>query len=166
MGPGIITSNVDNDAGGITTYSVAGAHFGYSMLWLFIPIIFALIIIQEMCSRMGVVTGKGLADLMREEFGVRTTFYIMVALFVANLGNTIAEFAGIAAAGELFGIKRIILIPISAFFVWWIVVKGNYKSVEKIFLVACLFYISYITFWRNCETPLVRSSSQLYQAGI
>ena len=144
MGPGIITSNVDNDAGGITTYSIAGAHFGYSMLWLFIPIIFALIIIQEMCSRMGVVTGKGLADLMREEFGVRTTFYIMVALFVANLGNTIAEFAGIAAAGDLFGIKRIILIPISAFFVWWIVVKGNYKSVEKIFLVACVFYISYI----------------------
>ena len=144
MGPGIITSNVDNDAGGITTYSVAGAHFGYSMLWLFIPIIIALIIVQEMCSRMGVVTGKGLADLMREEFGVRITFYAMLALFVANLGNTIAEFAGIAAAGELFGIHRYILIPISALFVWWIVVKGNYKSVEKIFLIACVFYISYI----------------------
>jgi Mn2+/Fe2+ NRAMP family transporter len=144
MGPGIITANVDNDAGGITTYSVCGAHFGYSMLWLFIPIIFALIIIQEMSSRMGVVTGKGLADLMREEFGLKITFYSMLILLVANLGNIIAEFAGIAAAGDLFGIPRIIIVPIGALFVWWLVVKGTYKSAEKIFLSACVFYIAYV----------------------
>lgn len=108
------------------------------------PIIIALIIVQEMSSRMGVVTGKGLADLMREEFGLRITFYAMLILFVANLGNTIAEFAGIAAAGDLFGIHRVILIPICAIFVWWLVVKGTYKSAEKIFLGACIFYLSYV----------------------
>jgi Mn2+/Fe2+ NRAMP family transporter len=144
MGPGIITANVDNDAGGIATYSVCGAHFGYSMLWSFIPIIVALIIIQEMCSRMAVVTGKGLADLIREEFGVRVIFYSMIVLVLANFGNTMAEFAGIAASAELFGISKFILVPLSAFFVWFIVLKGTYKSVEKIFLVACLFYVSYI----------------------
>lgn len=144
MGPGIITANVDNDAGGITTYSICGAHFGYSMLWIFIPIIIALIIIQEMSSRMGVVTGKGLADLMREEFGLKITFYSMLILFIANLGNTVAEFAGIAAAGELFGIPRIILVPSSALFVWWLVVKGTYKTAEKVFLGACVFYLSYV----------------------
>lgn len=144
MGPGIITANVDNDAGGIATYSVCGAHFGYSMLWLFIPIIIALIVIQEMSSRMGVATGKGLADLMREQFGLRVTFYAMLVLFVANLGNAIAEFAGIAAVGELFGIPHSILIPIAALFVWWLVVKGTYKSAEKVFLGACVFYLSYI----------------------
>jgi len=144
MGPGIITANVDNDAGGIATYSACGAHFGYSMLWLFIPIIIALIIIQEMSSRMGVVTGKGLADLMREQFGLKITFYALVILFVANLGNAIAEFAGIAAAGELFGLPRYILVPIAALFVWWLVVKGTYKSAEKVFLGACVFYLAYI----------------------
>lgn len=144
MGPGIITANVDNDAGGITTYSVCGAHFGYSMLWSFIPIIIALIMIQEMCSRMAVVTGKGLADLIREEFGVKITFYSMVILILANLGNTIAEFSGIAASAELFGISKFVLVSLSAFFVWFIVLKGTYKSVEKIFLVACVFYVSYI----------------------
>jgi len=144
MGPGIITANVDNDAGGITTYSVCGAQFGYSMLWLFIPIIFALIIIQEMSSRMGVVTGKGLADLMREEFGLKITFYSMLVLLVANLGNIIAEFAGIAAAGDLFGIPRFVIVPLGALFVWWLVVKGTYKSAEKIFLSACVFYVAYI----------------------
>ncbi len=144
MGPGIITANVDNDAGGITTYSVCGGHYGYAMLWLFIPIVIALIIIQEMTSRMGVVTGKGLADLIREEFGVKITFYAMLALFIANIGNTIAEFAGIAASAELFGIDRFIAVPICAAFVWWLIVKGTYKSVEKIFLVACIFYVAYI----------------------
>lgn len=144
MGPGIITANVDNDAGGITTYSVAGAHFGYSLIWSFIPIIIALIIIQEMSSRMAVVTGKGLADLIREEFGVRVTFYAMVVLILSNLFNTISEFAGIAASAELLGISKYILVPISALAVWWLVVKGTYKSVEKIFLVACVFYISYV----------------------
>lgn len=144
MGPGIITANVDNDAGGITTYSVAGAHFGYALIWSFIPIIIALIIIQEMCSRMAVVTGKGLADLIREEFGVRVTFYAMVVLIFSNLFNTISEFAGIAASAELFGISKYVLVPICALFVWWLIVKGTYKSVEKVFLLACVFYLSYI----------------------
>lgn len=144
MGPGIITANVDNDAGGITTYSVAGAHFGYSLIWSFIPIIIALAIIQEMCSRMAVVTGKGLADLIREEFGVRVTFYAMTVLIFSNIFNTISEFAGIAASAELFGISRFLLVPLCAIFVWWLIVKGTYKSVEKVFLFACLFYVSYI----------------------
>jgi NRAMP (natural resistance-associated macrophage protein)-like metal ion transporter len=144
MGPGIITANVDNNAGGITTYSVCGAHYGYQMLWAFVPILVALVIIQEMCSRMAVVTGKGLADLIREEFGVKVTFYAMAVLVLANIGNTLAEFAGVAAAGELLGLNRILLIPAVALFIWWIVVKGNYKSVEKVFLVACLFYFSYL----------------------
>ena len=144
MGPGIITANVDNDAGGITTYSVAGAHFGYSLIWSFLPIIVALVIIQEMSSRMAVVTGKGLADLIREEFGVRVTFYAMVVLIFSNLFNTISEFAGIAASAELFGISKYALVPLCAIFVWWLIVKGTYKSVEKIFLLACVFYLSYV----------------------
>jgi NRAMP (natural resistance-associated macrophage protein)-like metal ion transporter len=144
MGPGIITANVDNDAGGITTYSVAGAHFGYSMLWVFLPMMLALIVIQEMCSRMGVVTGKGLADLIREKFGVKVTFYAMLVFLFSNLTNTISEFSGIAASCEIFGISRYISLPIAAALVWWVVVKGTYKSVEKIFLGACLFYLSYI----------------------
>ena len=144
MGPGIITANVDNDAGGIATYSVAGAHFGYSMLWIFIPMTVALIVIQEMCSRMGVVTGKGLADLIREKFGVKVTFYAMLVFLFSNLTNTISEFSGIAASCEIFGISRYISLPIAAIFVWWVVVKGTYKSVEKIFLGACLFYLAYV----------------------
>ncbi len=144
MGPGIITANVDNDAGGITTYSVAGAHFGYSLIWSFVPIIIVLVIIQEMCSRMAVVTGKGLADLIREEFGVKVTFYAMIVLIFSNLFNTIAEFAGIAASAELFGMSKYALVPACAVFIWWLIVKGTYKSVEKVFLVACLFYVTYI----------------------
>jgi NRAMP (natural resistance-associated macrophage protein)-like metal ion transporter len=144
LGPGIITSNVDNDAGGITTYSLAGAQYGMELLWTLIPITFALIIIQEMCSRMGVVTGKGLADLIRERFGARVTFYLMIGLFLTNLGNTISEFAGVAASLELLGVSRFVSVPIAAMFVWWLVVKGNYKSVEKVFLSACIFYIAYI----------------------
>lgn len=144
MGPGIITANVDNDAGGITTYSVCGAHFGYALVWSLVPILIALVIIQEMSNRMGVVTGKGLADLIREEFGVKITFYAMMVLILANLGNAMAEFAGIAAASELFGISKYISVPLCALFVWWLVLKGNYKTVEKIFLGACVFYISYV----------------------
>ena len=144
MGPGIITANVDNDAGGITTYSVAGAHFGYALIWSFIPIIVALVIIQEMCSRMAVVTGRGLADLIREEFGVRVTFYAMIVLIFSNLFNTISEFAGIAASAELFGVSKYVLVPLCAIFVWWLIVKGTYKSVEKVFLLACVFYLSYV----------------------
>jgi NRAMP (natural resistance-associated macrophage protein)-like metal ion transporter len=144
IGPGIITSNVDNDAGGITTYSLAGAEYGLSLLWTLIPITIALIIIQEMCARMGVVSGKGLSDLIRERFGARITFYLMILLFLANLGNTISEFAGVAASLEIFGISRYLSVPLSAAFVWWLVVKGSYKSVEKVFLFACVFYIAYI----------------------
>jgi NRAMP (natural resistance-associated macrophage protein)-like metal ion transporter len=144
FGPGIITSNVDNDAGGITTYSLAGSEYGLSLLWTLIPITLALIVIQEMCARMGVVSGKGLSDLIRERFGARATFYLMIALFLTNLGNTISEFAGVAASLEIFGVSKYLSVPLSAFFVWWLVVKGSYKSVEKVFLVACLFYISYI----------------------
>jgi NRAMP (natural resistance-associated macrophage protein)-like metal ion transporter len=144
IGPGIITSNVDNDAGGITTYSLAGSEFGLTLLWTLIPITFALIIVQEMCARMGVVSGKGLSDLIRERFGAKATFYLMIALFFTNLGNTISEFAGVAASLEIFGVSKYLSVPVSAFFVWWLVVKGNYKSVEKVFLVACVFYVSYI----------------------
>jgi NRAMP (natural resistance-associated macrophage protein)-like metal ion transporter len=144
IGPGIITSNVDNDAGGITTYSLAGAQFGYSLLWTFIPIAVALVVVQEMCARMGVITGKGLADLIREQYGVKTTFYIMVALLAANLANTVAEFAGVAAALEIFGISKYASIPTSALFVWWLIVYGTYRRVENVFLVACLFYVSYL----------------------
>jgi len=144
MGPGIITSNVDNDAGGITTYSLAGAEFGLKLIWSLIPIMIALIVIQEMCSRMGVVTGKGLSDLIREKFGAKITFYLMVGMFLTNMGNVLSEFAGVAAGMEVFGVNKFISVPLSAFLVWWMVVKGTYKSVEKAFLIACLFYISYI----------------------
>jgi len=144
IGPGIITSNVDNDAGGITTYSLAGSEFGLTLLWTLIPITVALIIIQEMCARMGVVSGKGLSDLIRERFGAKVTFYLMIVLFLANLGNTVSEFAGVAASLEIFGISKYLSVPAGAIFVWWLVVKGNYKSVEKAFLAACLFYLAYI----------------------
>ena len=144
MGPGIITSNVDNDAGGITTYSLAGAQFGLKLIWSLIPIMIALIVIQEMCARMGVVTGKGLSDLIREKFGAKITFYLMIGMFLTNMGNAISNFAGVAAGMEIFGVDKFISIPLSAFLVWWMVVKGTYKSVEKAFLVACVFYISYI----------------------
>ena len=144
MGPGIITSNVDNDAGGITTYSLAGSEFGLKLLWSLVPIMIALIVIQEMCARMGVVTGKGLSDLIREKFGAKITFYLMVGMFLTNMGNVISEFAGVAAAMEIFGVHKMISVPISAFLVWWMVVKGTYRFVEKVFLVACVFYVSYI----------------------
>ena len=144
MGPGIITANVDNDAGGITTYSLAGAHFGYSLLWSLVPITLALIVVQEMCARMAVATGKGLADLIRENFGVKVTFYFMAVLLLTNIANVMAEFAGVAAGLEIFHVSKYFSVPISAFLVWMLVVKGNYKLVEKAFLIACLFYISYI----------------------
>ncbi len=144
MGPGIITANVDNDAGGITTYSAAGAHFGYALLWSLIPITVALILIQEMCNRMGIVTGKGLSSLIREKFGVKFTFYLMTLVLLTNLGNIIAEFAGVAASAELFGVSKFISVPLAAMLVWTMVVKGTYKSVEKIFLIACIFYITYL----------------------
>ncbi|MGV8140893.1 MAG: Nramp family divalent metal transporter [Candidatus Woesearchaeota archaeon] len=144
IGPGIITAAVDNDPGGITTYSVAGSHYGYMLLWTIIPIIIALILIQEMAARMGIVTGKGLADLIRENFGLRATFYIMLILVIVNFGNVLSEFAGIAAAGEIFGITKYLLVPICAIGIWFLVVYGNYKVVERVFLVASVVYIAYI----------------------
>ena len=144
MGPGIITSNVDNDAGGITTYSVAGAALGYKILWVFLPMIVALVVIQEMCTRMGAVTGKGLADLVRERFGVRITFYAMVGLLLGNLGNIMSEFAGVAASMQLFGVSKYISLPLAALFTWWLVLRWSYKVVERVFLAACLVYFSYI----------------------
>ncbi len=144
MGPGIITANVDNDAGGIATYSLAGAQFGYSLLWSLIPITLSLIVVQEMCARMAVATGKGLADLIRENFGVKVTFYLMLVLLFVNLLNTMAEFAGVAAAMEIFGIYKWLSVPLAGLFVWMLVVRGTYKSVEKIFLAACFFYVAYV----------------------
>jgi Mn2+/Fe2+ NRAMP family transporter len=144
IGPGIITSNVDNDAGGITTYTQTGAQFGYTMLWSLIPMTIALYVSGEMCARMGVVTGKGLSDLIREEFGFRSTFFVMVAALAVDLGNTVAEFAGVAASMEIFGVSKYISVPIAGLAVWFLVVKGSYSQVEKIFLVACGFYLTYI----------------------
>jgi Mn2+/Fe2+ NRAMP family transporter len=143
LGPGIITANVDNDAGGIYTYSVAGAKYGFSLLWTLIPITLALIIVQEMVGRMGVVTGKGLADLIREEYGFRTTFILMVLLIITDLGNTISEFAGLASGTSVFHMSRFIAVPLGAIFVWLLVVKGSYRHVEKVFLAACVVYLAY-----------------------
>jgi Mn2+/Fe2+ NRAMP family transporter len=144
LGPGFITANVDNDAGGILTYSQAGAQYGYTLLWTMIPITLALIVVQEMCARMGVVTGKGLSDLIREEFGFRITFFMMILLVIVNFGNVIAEFSGIAGSMQLFHVSKYLSVPVCAFLVWILVVKGDYKSVEKIFLIASVFYIAYI----------------------
>jgi NRAMP (natural resistance-associated macrophage protein)-like metal ion transporter len=143
LGPGMITANVDNDAGGIYTYSLAGAKFGFSLLWTLVPITVALIVVQEMVARMGAVTGKGLADLIREEYGFRTTFILMMMLLVADLGNTISEFAGLASGMSVFGVTRYIAVPLGALLVWALVVKGTYRSVEKVFLAACVFYVAY-----------------------
>ncbi|MBS1821129.1 MAG: Nramp family divalent metal transporter [Acidobacteria bacterium] len=144
LGPGFITANVDNDSGGILTYSQSGAQYGYTLLWTIIPITLALIVVQEMCARMGAVTGKGLSDLIREEFGLRITFVIMVLLVIVNFGNVMAEFAGIAGSMQLFHLSKYISVPVCAFIVWILIVKGDYKSVEKVFLVASSVYIAYI----------------------
>jgi Mn2+/Fe2+ NRAMP family transporter len=144
MGPGIITQNVDNDAGGITTYSLAGANFGYALLWTMIPVTIALYVIQEMASRLGAVTGKGLADLIRERFGLRTTVWVMLVLLAADFGNTLAEFSGLAAGGEIFGVSKYVFVPIGALTVWLLVVRGTYRSVERIFLGASAFYVAYV----------------------
>ena len=144
IGPGFITAMVDNDAGGIYTYSQAGARWGYLPLWTLLPIAAALIVTQEMCSRMGAVTGKGLSDLIREEYGFRTTFFVMIVLLLVNLTNVMANFAGIATSLELFGVSRYLSVPLGAAIVWMLVVKGTYASVEKAFLLACGFYGAYV----------------------
>ncbi|MBZ5597126.1 MAG: divalent metal cation transporter [Acidobacteriia bacterium] len=177
VGPGFITANVDNDANGIWTYSSAGAQFGYHLLWTILPTLIALIVVQEMSARMGAVTGKGLSDLIREEFGLRITFFMMLGLILTNFGNIVGEFAGIAGSLELFGLSKYKTVPICALIVWLIVVKGQYKSVEKIFLVASFFYVTYIAGgflarpeWTEAmvatvrlpEHGLLRQSSYLY----
>jgi NRAMP (natural resistance-associated macrophage protein)-like metal ion transporter len=144
LGPGIITANVDNDSGGIFTYSQAGAQYGYTLLWLLVPVTLALIVVQEMCARMGVVTGKGLSDLIREEFGLRLTFVLMVLLVVVNYTNVVTEFIGIAGSLHLFHVTRFISVPVCAVLVWLLIFKGDYKSTEKIFLVASMVYIAYV----------------------
>src|SRR5215472_7046792 len=144
VGPGLITSNVDNDAGGISVYTQAGAQYGYALLWSLIPMTIALYVTEEMCARMGVVTGKGLSDLIREEFGFRPTFFVMVTGFFVDLANVVAEFAGVAAAMELFHVSKYVAVPLAALLVWILVIRGTYKQVEVIFLFACVLYISYV----------------------
>jgi len=144
LGPGIITGSVDNDAGGITTYSVAGAMYGYNLIWTLIPSFLVLVIIQEMNARMGIVTGKGLADLIRENAGVKITFFIFIGLLIADIGNTTTEFAGVAGSLEIFSVSKYISVPIVAFVVWIMVVKGNYKIAEKIFLIFSVALLMYV----------------------
>ncbi len=177
VGPGFITANVDNDAGGIWTYSQAGAQFGYGLLWTMLPMTLALIVVQEMTARMGAVTGKGLSDLIREEFGFRITFFLMAGLIITNFGNVVAEFAGIAGSLALFGIPVWASVPFCAALVWLMVVKGSYQTVEKVFLVASFVYLAYIVAgvlahpdWKAAgmatvmppNLHLFRSSSYLY----
>ena len=144
IGPGMIAANAGNDAGGIATYASAGADYGYNLLWTLVPLVLALGIVQETCARMGAVTGKGLSDLIREQFGVRWTVLVMLALLVANGGVTVSEFVGIAAATELFGVPRFVSVPLAAFAVWWLVVKGSYRRVERVFLMMSLVFLGYI----------------------
>ncbi|HVF30461.1 MAG TPA: divalent metal cation transporter [Pyrinomonadaceae bacterium] len=160
LGPGIIAANAGNDASGIATYSTVGAGFGYSLLWAFIPMVISLIIVQEMCVRMGVVTGQGLADLIREQFGVRWTAFIMLALLIANTGVIISEFVGIAQASELLGIPRFVAIPITAGLIWWLVVKGSQKRVERVFLLMSLVFFCYVisAFVSKPDWPVVAKS--------
>jgi NRAMP (natural resistance-associated macrophage protein)-like metal ion transporter len=168
LGPGMITANAGNDAGGIATFASVGAEFGYSLLWILIPIAISLGIVQEMCARMGAVTGKGLADLIRERFGVRWTALIMLSLLIANAGVTVSEFVGIAAAAELFNVSRFIAVPVAAVLVWWLVAKGSYQKVERVFLLMSLVFLGYIVSaflsqpdWSAVAVGLVRPSLRL-----
>jgi NRAMP (natural resistance-associated macrophage protein)-like metal ion transporter len=144
MGPGIITANIDNDASGITTYSVAGARFGYGLLWTLIPTTVALVVIQEMIARMGVITGKGLSDLIRENYGIKAAFFMMLGLLVANFGNTVANLAGWAASMQILGFSKYIMVPVGAVAIWILVTRGSYRFIEKILLFACLVYFGYV----------------------
>jgi NRAMP (natural resistance-associated macrophage protein)-like metal ion transporter len=177
MGPGIITANIDNDASGITTYSVAGARFGYSLLWTLIPTTIALVVIQEMVGRMGVVTGKGLSDLIRENYGVKTTFFMMLGLLIANFGNTVADFAGWAASMQILGFSKYIMVPLGAVTIWMLVTKGSYRFVEVILLYACIIFVGYIisgimakpdwgTVARQTFIPKIRWSSEYIMMSI
>src|SRR5689334_13939038 len=171
LGPGMITANAGNDAGGIATFASVGAEFGYSLLWVLIPLNLGLGIVQEMCARMGAVTGKGLSDLIRERFGVRWTALIMLSLLIANAGVTVSEFVGIAAAAELFGVSRFIAVPLAAIIVWWLVAKGSYKKVEKAFLLMSLVFLGYIVSaflsrpsWTAVAVGLIRPEFKLENA--
>lgn len=144
LGPGIITGSVDNDAGGITTYSVAGATYGYGLIWTLIPSFIVLLVVQEMNARMGIVTGKGLSDLIRENAGLKITFFIFIGLLISNIGNTTTEFAGVAGSLEIFGITRYISVPVSALLIWILVVKGTYQVAERIFLVFSASLLTYV----------------------
>lgn len=173
LGPGMITANAGNDAGGIATFASVGAEFGYSLLWILIPIAISLGIVQEMCARMGAVTGKGLADLIRERFGVRWTALVMLSLLIANAGVTVSEFVGIAAAAELFGISRYVAVPLAAILVWWLVAKGSYQKVEKAFLAMSVVFLGYIVSaflsrpdWSAVAVGLARPSLRLEHAFI
>lgn len=165
LGPGLITGSVDNDAGGITAYSVAGAKYGYKLIWTLIPCFIVLIVVQEMNARMGIVTGKGLADLIRENFGVRITFFIFLGLIVADIGNTATEFAGVAGSLQIFRVSKYITVPLAGIFVWLFVVKGTYKSAEKVFLIFSFFLLSYVVSallahpdWHQVGTSVVNPS--------
>lgn len=171
IGPGVITAAAGNDAGGIATFASVGADYGYRLLWLLIPLTFSLGIVQEMCARMGAVTGKGLSDLIREKFGVRWTTFIMLALLVANGGVTVSEFVGIAAALELLGVPRLVSVPIAAFAIWWLVVKGTYQRVERVFLAMSLVFLAYVVSaflahppWGTVAVELVRPHFDLTPA--
>ena len=171
LGPGIIAANAGNDASGIATYSTVGAGYGYTLLWAFLPMMISLIAVQEMCVRMGVVTGQGLADLIREQFGVRWTALVMLALFIANTGVIISEFVGIAQASELFGIPRFFTVPITAGLIWWLVVKGTQKRVEQVFLAMSLVFFGYVISaflakpdWSVVGTELFKPSVQFNTA--
>jgi Mn2+/Fe2+ NRAMP family transporter len=173
LGPGMVAANAGNDAGGIATYATVGADHGYTLLWVLIPITISLGIIQEMCARMGAVTGKGLADLIRERFGVRWTALVMLALLIANGGVTVSEFVGIAAATEIFGVPRYVSVPLAAASIWWLVVKGSYKRVERIFLVMSLVFLGYIISaflvrppWGEVARQIVRPSFHFSPAYI
>jgi NRAMP (natural resistance-associated macrophage protein)-like metal ion transporter len=144
LGPGLITASADNDASGIATYSMAGSTYGYTFLWLILWVTFGEVVVQEMAARMGVVTGKGLTDLIREQFGVKTTVWMMLGLVLANFGTTTAQFAGIAAAAELLGVSRYIVVPLAAAGVWFLVARGSYTHVERALLILCLYAVAYV----------------------
>lgn len=168
LGPGIITGSVDNDAGGITTYSVAGAIYGYRMIWTLIPSLLVLLVVQEMNARMGMVTGKGLSDLIRENAGVKITFFIFVGLLISNIGNTTTEFAGVAGSMEIFGVNKYISVPVAAFLVWILVVKGTYKIAERIFLIFSASLLTYVVSaimskpeWAEIGSAIIRPGIEL-----
>jgi NRAMP (natural resistance-associated macrophage protein)-like metal ion transporter len=168
LGPGIITGSVDNDAGGITTYSVAGAIYGYGLIWTLIPSFIVLLVIQEMNARMGIVTGKGLSDLIRENAGMKITFFIFIGLLFSNIGNTTTEFAGVAGSMEIFGVSKYISVPVAALMVWFLVVKGTYKIAERIFLIFSISLLTYVVsalmskpHWKEIGTAVIHPQVEM-----